>query len=59
MENLWKLLKWYNLDGSNANVVFQQDNARVHTSKSTQEWIEKNNLTVLQWPPTITRHESD
>src|SRR5689334_16614271 len=47
-EELIKTLKWYNLEKS--DIIFQQDNSTVHTSKSTQEWIQKNNLTVFQWP---------
>ena len=32
------------------NWVFQQDNATCHSSKSTIEWFQRNNIRVLQWP---------
>lgn len=31
--------------------IFQQDNARPHASKSTIEWLNENNVKVLEWPP--------
>lgn len=30
--------------------VFQQDNAAVHTSRSTVQWFQDNQVQVLQWP---------
>ncbi len=30
--------------------VMQQDNDPKHTSKTTSEWLKKNNIKVLEWP---------
>ncbi len=30
--------------------IFQQDNARVHTTRKVMEFFEKENITVLPWP---------
>ena len=30
--------------------IFQQDNAAVHTSASTREWLRARNFEVLDWP---------
>ena len=32
-------------------VIFQQDNDPKHTSKKAKEWMEDNNINVLDWPP--------
>ena len=29
--------------------IFQQDNARIHTSRSSTGWFRKNNVRVLDW----------
>ncbi|CAG8580764.1 15537_t:CDS:2 [Racocetra fulgida] len=31
-------------------MIFQHDNARVHTSIATKTWLEDNNISVLEWP---------
>ena len=31
--------------------VFQQDNARPHSARVTQDFLRDNNVTVLEWPP--------
>lgn len=31
--------------------VFQQDNAPIHTSRSTRQWLRDHDVTVLDWPP--------
>jgi tRNA A37 threonylcarbamoyladenosine biosynthesis protein TsaE len=31
--------------------TFQQDNARIHTSYSTQEFLEENGIWIIEWPP--------
>ncbi len=30
--------------------IFQKDNASVHRSKETKEWLADNNVDVLAWP---------
>lgn len=35
---------------SGPNWKFQQDNASIHTSRSTKEWFIGKNITVLDWP---------
>lgn len=32
------------------NYVFMQDNASVHKSKSTMEWLAKADIKVMEWP---------
>lgn len=32
------------------NMVFQQDNAAIHSSKFTMQWFKDNKITVLDWP---------
>ena len=32
------------------NWKFQQDNASIHTSRSTKEWFRTSNIIVLDWP---------
>lgn len=32
------------------NVVFQQDNAPIHTSKLTTDWFKANSITTIDWP---------
>jgi hypothetical protein len=34
----------------NAKFVFQQDNAAIHTSRSTKLWLESHQIRVLPWP---------
>lgn len=31
-------------------IYFQQDNASVHSSHATQDWLDKHGITVLDWP---------
>ncbi|CAD7078657.1 unnamed protein product [Hermetia illucens] len=31
-------------------VIFQQDNASVHVSRSTKAWLEANSIATLEWP---------
>ena len=35
---------------ANANVVFQHDNARPHTARLTNAFLQNNNINVLPWP---------
>ena len=30
--------------------IFQQDNATIHTSRSTRQWLQNNEVNVLDWP---------
>jgi DDE superfamily endonuclease/Transposase len=31
--------------------IFQQDNDPKHTSRKAKNWVEENNITLLDWPP--------
>ena len=31
--------------------VLQQDNAPIHTSQSTRQWLHQHDVTLLDWPP--------
>src|SRR5437762_1622178 len=37
------------------DIVFQQDNARPHTAKATQEWLKEaaneHRFIIMEWPP--------
>lgn len=37
-------------DGDYDEVIFQQDNALCHTSRTTRQWMEENNIRLLDWP---------
>lgn len=39
------------IDIYSPDLAFQQDNARIHTSKQAQEWFETHGIHVLEWPP--------
>ena len=39
----------------NRKFIFQQDNARIHVSRSTKCWFQDNGIDTLEWPP----HSSD
>ena len=34
-----------------ADVIFQQDNATIHTAHITRGWFADNNILVMDWPP--------
>jgi transposase len=34
-----------------ADSIFMHDNARIHTAKMTQQWLEDNAIEVMEWPP--------
>lgn len=36
--------------GGNARFLFQQDNARPHTARYTQHFLQQNGVNVMQWP---------
>ena len=33
------------------DLVFQQDNAPIHTSRSTRQWLRQHDVTLLDWQP--------
>jgi len=35
---------------SENTVIFQQDNAPIHTSKITKEWLKTNKIAIIDWP---------
>jgi hypothetical protein len=32
------------------NKTFQQDNARAHTARATRDFLQQNNVNVMNWP---------
>ncbi|KAG0732981.1 hypothetical protein G6F16_013532 [Rhizopus arrhizus] len=48
-DELMKTIDWYDLQKE--DIIFQQDNASIHTAKKIPKWLENNNITVLRWPP--------
>ena len=51
LQNSHRVLPWYPCGPvSPDDIIFQQDNDPKHTSRQTQEWFEKNGVTVLPWP---------
>lgn len=47
-DELLTTLEYYGLERE--NIIFQQDNAGVHTSQSVINWFENNGIKVLTWP---------
>lgn len=45
------ILDTYLLPHYKCNYVFQQDNSPIHTAKSVKNFLNNNNVTVLNWPP--------
>ena len=46
-ENLWPVIARH---FPAENYIFQQDNAPVHTARSTQEYLHRNDVTCMSWP---------
>lgn len=46
-------LPWFRKKGAafKRNMIFMQDNAPSHSSRHTQEWLEKKKQKVMVWPP--------
>jgi transposase len=47
-ENVHRVISKFNLDRS--RVIFQQDNAPIHTTKMLQEWFSRQPFALLPWP---------
>ena len=45
------LLPYLNSNGLQ-NILFRQDNAPIHVSRSTRAWFAANNVTLMDWPPS-------
>lgn len=48
-----KTVSYYDMELS--DIVFQHDNASVHTAKIIKDWIDEKEMSVHDWPP----HSSD
>lgn len=46
-DNLWSVLAHHFPTG---NCVFQDDNAPVHSARSTQDYLHKNAIRTISWP---------
>lgn len=40
----------YISNDNNIGCIFQQDNAPIHTARSTITWLEERNIEILPWP---------
>ncbi|KAL1916371.1 uncharacterized protein VTP21DRAFT_5988 [Calcarisporiella thermophila] len=47
-EDFLGTLDWYGLNKE--EIIFQHDNAPPHTARSTQAWLRKHGIKVLEWP---------
>ena len=47
-DELLKTLKYYKI--KRKDIIFQQDNASIHTSPRVTKWLENHKIEVLQWP---------
>ena len=47
-EHIYGTIQKYNLDAS--EVIFQQDNAPIHSSNSMKRWFSRQPFGVLSWP---------
>ena len=43
------------INNRNGPVIFQQDNARPHTARVTTQFLQGNNINVMQWPSMSPR----
>ena len=50
-ENVHKVISKFNLDPS--CIIFQQDNASIHTTKMLQEWFSWQPFILLPWPTQL------
>ena len=50
VEVLEESLLPYIKEHRNQKFIYQQDNARIHVSKYTKEWLLKENIPTLSWP---------
>ncbi|KAJ5936763.1 hypothetical protein N7466_003213 [Penicillium verhagenii] len=39
------------IDYYQPGMIFQQDNANIHTAQGTQQWFETHGVEVMEWPP--------
>ena len=39
------------------NKTFQQDNMRAHTARATRDFLQQNNVNVMNWPALKSRFE--
>ncbi|KAF9138891.1 hypothetical protein BG015_002230, partial [Linnemannia schmuckeri] len=44
-DNFWRPRDWYNMDKS--TLIFQQDNAQVHTARKVMDYFKKNKKSLF------------
>jgi len=44
------LVPYINSLENKENIIFQEDNAPIHTARIVKSWKEENNITCLPWP---------
>ena len=44
------LMRWRGVSKATENWVFQQDNAKAHTSRVVKQWLGQQAFTVMNWP---------
>jgi len=41
---------WQEVKATVGDPIFQQDGAKIHTTRDTMTWFAGNNIQVMEWP---------